>query len=199
MNFKVRFLKYESDDFLTGKIYDVVDGIITDETGYKFSSWGYTFQDLKKWFEEDDDSCEVELVADDNKQFTKSDLKDGMVIEYRDGNIRLLYLGILYEIDRHMNLTASSNINDYNERLLSIHNKNLDIIKVEYMGKSIWQRKEKEYMTLEEASRTGKGYKHKDCTTYYYCPQNALTHAIGITRRDMFDLLKVKEFEIAEF
>ncbi len=197
MDFKVRFLKYESDDFLTGRIYDVVDGIITDETGYKFSSWGYTFQDLKKWFEEDDDSCEVELVTDESSQFTESDLKDGMVVTYRDGNIRLLYLGILYEIDRHMNLTASSNINDYNGRLLSIHNKNLDIVKVEYMGEILWER-EKEYMTLEEAYKTGKKFKRKGINWWYTDPMEVLSNFVSETGKNMFEVLELKEFEIEE-
>lgn len=202
-NFKVRFLNYENDDFIIGKVYNVENGTIVDEKYYPFTSWsenGNTFENLKEWFEESyDDSCKVELVTDEIKQqFTKSDLKDGMVVTYKNGSIRLLYLGRLYEIDEHINLTTLSNINDYNEFLLNAHNKNLDIVKVEYMGKTIWQRKQKEYMTLEEASKTGKGYKHKDCATYYYYPQNALTHAIGVTRKDMFDLLKVKEFEIEQ-
>ena len=62
----------------------------------------------------------------------------------------------------------------------------------------IWQEEEKVYMTLEEASKTGKKIRHKSCVIYHSCPQNALNDAIGKTEKDMFELLKSKEFEVEE-
>lgn len=58
--------------------------------------------------------------------------------------------------------------------------------------------KPKTYMTLEEAVQTGKKIKHKDSTIWHNVPQNALTDAVGRTGKDMFELLKVKEFEVNE-
>ena len=92
------------------------------------------------------------------KEFTKSDLKDGMVVEYNDGCFgkRLVIGGFLTGEDGYVDLV------DYNENLKSVVS-DLEIVrvyKIKYMGKIssimkdhnlelIWERTKKK-MTVEE-------------------------------------------------
>ena len=132
-----------------------------------------------------------------NKQFTKSDLKDGMVVTYRNGEMRLLIYGDFYhaiEIE-----PTGNTLNNYNDDLTSLTatTNSEDIVKVEYMGETLWKR-EKEYMTLEEAYRTGKRFTHKDYNVYSKCPERILNVTMEITGKTMFEVLRIKEFEIEE-
>ena len=93
------------------------------------------------------------------KNFTKSDLKDGMVVEYNDNSfgIRLVVGDFLIGEDGYANL------GDYNENLKSVVS-DLEIVrvyKIKCMGKIssimydgnlelIWERKEPKKMTVEE-------------------------------------------------
>lgn len=94
-----------------------------------------------------------------NKEFTKSDLKDGMVVEYNDNcyGKRLVVGGFLIGEDGYADL------GDYNENLKSAVS-DLEIVrvyKIKRMGKIssimddnnlelIWERKEPKKMTVEE-------------------------------------------------
>lgn len=93
------------------------------------------------------------------KKFTKSDLKDGMVVEYNDNCFgkRLVIGGFLTGEDGYADL------GDYNENLKSVVS-DLEIVrvyKIKCMGKIssimedhnlelIWERKEPKKMTVEE-------------------------------------------------
>lgn len=93
------------------------------------------------------------------KKFTKSDLKDGMVVEYNDNRFgkRLVIGGFLTGEDGYVDL------GDYNENLKSVVS-DLEIVrvyKIKCMGeissimedhnlKLIWERKEPKKMTVEE-------------------------------------------------
>lgn len=192
MEFKIRFTKCNKCGFVVGKIYDVKDGQLVDETGYIFTVWseqgkGDGIEALKSWFE--NSHCEIELVKEG---FFISDLKDGMVAHQNNGFQKTIF-------DNGKRYFDNFSINTYpTETLFTAKRElNTNIVKITYMGEVVWEIK-KEYMTLEQAYDTGKKIKHKDCDTYYSSPQNALTHAIGITNKNMFELLKVKEFEIEE-
>ena len=80
-------------------------------------------------------------------------------------NIECITLGDgkAYRIDKPMLWNQSLNT-DYDEDLNfgTPYNiiKELDIMKIEYQGKTVWERKE--YMTLTDAIKTGKKIKHKD-------------------------------------
>lgn len=94
-----------------------------------------------------------------NKEFTKSDLKDGMVVKYNDNCFgkRLVIGGFLIGEDGYADL------GDYNENLKSMVS-DLEIVrvyKIKHMGKFssimknhklelIWERKEPKKMTVEE-------------------------------------------------
>ena len=71
--------------------------------------------------------------------------------------------GRAYRIDRPMLWNYSLNT-DYDEDLNfgtpSNIIKELDIMKIEYQGETVWERKE--YVTLTDAIKTGKKIKHKD-------------------------------------
>lgn len=93
------------------------------------------------------------------KEFTKSDLKDGMVVEYNDNCFgkRLVIGGFLIGEDGYADL------GEYNENLKSMES-DLEIVrvyKIKHMGKFsgimknhnlelIWERKEPKKMTIEE-------------------------------------------------
>ena len=93
------------------------------------------------------------------KEFTKSDLKDGMVVEYNDNcyGKRLVIGGFLIGEDGYVDL------GDYNENLKSMAS-DLEIVrvyKIKHMGKFssimknhnlelIWESKEPKKMTVEE-------------------------------------------------
>ena len=93
------------------------------------------------------------------KEFTKSDLKDGMVVEYNDNCFgkRIVIGGFLTGEDGYADL------GDYNENLKSVVS-DLEIVrvyKIKCMGKIssimhddnlelIWERKEQKKMTVEE-------------------------------------------------
>jgi hypothetical protein len=85
-------------------------------------------------------------------QFTKSDLKDGMVVTYRNEEKRILIGGEFYEkVDSNWNSTSS--IGRYYKDLLRDGSRNLDIMKVEYMDKVLWEREEEETPEQKEIKR----------------------------------------------
>lgn len=92
-----------------------------------------------------------------NKEFTKADLKSGMVVEYRDGDRRLVIDKYLAGKDSHYELSA------YNENLENEYHR-LTIMKVFKICRRailgnildddnlelIWEREEPKKMTIEE-------------------------------------------------
>ena len=93
-----------------------------------------------------------------NKEFTKADLKDGMVVKYRNGDKRMVISEALIGEDGY------SDQNCFREDLTHRYFKDLDIVGVyaiqecnnfadmlsDYNLELIWERKEPKKMTVEE-------------------------------------------------
>lgn len=102
--------------------------------------------------------------------FTKEDLKDGMIVTYRDKRQRIVLNGKLFGCCDAEHYEYCSSLVGYSKELLYQTKtggckSSIDIMKVEYMGEVVWERKEKEYMTLKEAEANRKPLqkiKHKD-------------------------------------
>ena len=92
----------------------------------------------------------------EKEQFTKADLKDGMVVVYRDGRRRIVLKGELYEI------TVCNDLDGYNEELMCDMqgDRKLDIMRVYENNELIWKREEVKKMTHAEIERD-LGYKFK--------------------------------------
>lgn len=105
---------------------------------YDIGAFTYTKEMLEKVEERRDDM---------EKEFTKADLKDGMVVEYRDGKRRIVAGEVLYGLDGFTSLKTHCNDLTYSDS-------DLDIVKVyaqkaaslnslfKYPGKIIWERQE---------------------------------------------------------
>lgn len=107
---------------------------------------------------------ELELVY-----FTKADLKDGMVVEYRKGKRRLVFNGTFTGIDGYLELSDFNDDLMYTADLTLCDSRDYDIVKVydiKFVGKIpdifdihnlelIWERPEEEYkeMTVEEIEK----------------------------------------------
>jgi hypothetical protein len=53
MNFKVKCVGYVSKTekyFTVGKVYNVEDGELISDDGFRYDTWGETFEDLQQWF-----------------------------------------------------------------------------------------------------------------------------------------------------
>lgn len=117
------------------------------------------------------------------KEFTKADLKDGMVVEYRNGERRLV-LG-----DRIVGNNGYNLLGSYNETLedIQLHEKQYDIVRV-YQSRHIsisqifsdsyleliWERNETKKMTAEEMRKkleelTGEKIEIEPSTDEKYC------------------------------
>lgn len=136
------------------------------------------------------------------KEFTKSDLKDGMVAEYRDGDRRLVIDKYLIGKNAHYELsTYNENLEDGYPRLTimkvfkirqrAILERILDDDNLEL----IWERKEPKKMTVEEMRKkleelTGEKIEHEPSkgemmgTCYEFCKKqdcssNCILYRIG--------------------
>lgn len=76
------------------------------------------------------------------KKFTKSDLRDGDVVEYRNGALRIVKGEKLYN-----NARLVYNVIDYDENLKNLSGDHLDIVKV---YRPIWKREEPTITTDEK-------------------------------------------------
>jgi uncharacterized Zn finger protein (UPF0148 family) len=84
------------------------------------------------------------ILKPHRKQFTKADLKDGMVVTIRDGREAVVYMGILNEVEEDIftknRLIAETN---YCDNLTAIGGRHCyDAMKVSYMGETLWEREE---------------------------------------------------------
>ena len=92
------------------------------------------------------------------KEFTKADLKDGMVVEYRDGKRRLVLNNFLIGIDGYFDLSNySENLKDKNSSdrdVVGVFKVNI-VTNLDYIFRTenlelIWERTESKKMTTEE-------------------------------------------------
>lgn len=196
-NFKVRCINENgSSYFKLGKVYDVIDGGIISETGNNYNS-GTKYYTVEKINE----NCvpQFELVKE---EFTKADIKDGMILTYRNGCERIVINKVFYSYPE-LNRSGNS-LNNYNDDLTLNDSKNEDIIEVSYDGEVVWRRKEYFY-TLEEAIRIAneeyKNIKHKDLSKVYnpYCITDVLNLIkMVLDNKSDVNLFEIKEFEIVD-
>lgn len=123
-------------------------GTITEICSGSDLSYKVEAEDDYWYYSEDMIGKVVERKSDMKKEFTKDDLKDGMIVEYRTGVRRLVVGNILYGIDSYTTL-------DTHNHDLTYHSHGLDIMKVydgyaealrivlESPGKLIWEREHK--------------------------------------------------------
>lgn len=138
---KVKFIKKihnHSSKVKLGQVY-TIDHIDNIGDGIP-----YLTKENKEWFKED----ELELVK--TAQFTKSDLKDGDIVTYRNGEKRTLLDNRLFD----SNIGITNWLSNYNEDLTREYEerKDTDIIKVErsVQYKTVYERKEE---ILDEAEK----------------------------------------------
>lgn len=95
--------------------------------------------------------------------FKKTDLKDGMVLTLRCGVTRLFFNGELFGVTQK-EIVTMSHINDFDDNL-NFHSQRTecDIVKVEYMEETIWERK----MTFDEARKSGKKFRYNGWFGFY--------------------------------
>lgn len=120
-----------------------------------------------------------------NKKFTKADLKDGMIVTYRHGEERTILGGVLYSKEvgnscfavplLDISFKAQIPLKMWNVDLTYSENPYLDIVKVTYDGKVLWERKEiklsdTERAWLSVAKHDGKRYiaRDRDGRLYVY-------------------------------
>lgn len=164
----------EPNNFTVGKVYEVCDGLLYSDLNNCYDSWSdpgvepcrdKTFESLRRWF---NPYCTFELVNDENvedeKLFTKNNLKTGDVVKYRNGEVGIVFaeLGsILFKDDSYEKLERI----EYNLTVPEFSN--YDIMAVRRptnsyecrfgafeheLGELVYERKEPivEEMTLEE-------------------------------------------------
>lgn len=130
---------------ISGERCENINKISTITQVEKDMPYPYMLKDLYEAFSED----ELELVQE--KQFTKSDLKDGDIVTYRDGNKRTLINGFLINDVGYISKEIKSYTNELkNATLLS--GAGLDIVKVERPVKYETVFEEKEEI-LDEAEK----------------------------------------------
>ena len=197
-NFKIRCVDQDiSDYFVTGDIYDVIDGIIMgkNNTPYNPNNPLFTVEEINK-------NCFPQFELVEEKSFTKANIKDGMILTYRNGNKRMIIDKVFYsypEIKKSGNL-----LSNYNDDLTLNSSKYEDIVEVSYDGEVIWRRKECFY-NLDEAiciaSEEYKNIKHKDLNEIYNpcCIKDVLKLIkMVLDNKSDVDLFEVKEFEVVD-
>ena len=168
-SFKVRCVepKGKRENFKLGKIYEVKDGTIVADDGFKFQSWSdsgknSTYEEFSKWWNDDRNCSHFELVTEP-KQFTKADLRTGMRVETRDGDRYTVYLGT--EDGDIIQGKWWSFLNHYENDLTGNRDSSLDIVKVyskhmnnnlsdpNKVGELLYQRAEPKKVTKAEAEK----------------------------------------------
>ena len=126
--------------------------------------WEFLSSDLEP-YEKVEDVISEDKIKSTKEKTPKEWLLTVKAIYTLRNNIECITLGDgkAYRIDKPMLWNQSLNT-DYDEDLNfgTPYNiiKELDIMKIEYQGETVWERKE--YVTLTDAIKTGKKIKHKD-------------------------------------
>ena len=184
------------EDLVVGQLYGVETfvGDMSDALGktatikdaicekYEIMEYGYS------WTDEMLEPLEKEFTIDDLKV---SDLKDGSIIHFSDKKL-CVFKGIILDIGNKREFIAGDEYLTAN-----VSHKLCKITKITYGNETVYERP-KEYLTLEESSKTGKKMKHKDGNVWCVEPQNALANAIGKTKKSMFEVLQLREFEVKD-
>ena len=150
----------------------------------------------KDYYIEND--CEILEWSDYmKKEFTKADLRDGMVVEYRDGKRRLILNNFLIGIDGYFDLSNySENLKDKNSSdrdVVGVFKVNI-VTNLDYIFRTenlelIWERTETKSMTTEEMRKkleelTGEKIEVEPSmeemigTIYKYCRENKCSDCV---------------------
>ena len=95
-------------------------------------------------YEYDEYCCSWSALKPRRKQFTKADLKDGMVVTYRNKQERTVLGDGLYDVkadSAKLNHPLSSFADGMTDMFID-GDSPIDIIKVSYMNEVLWERKE---------------------------------------------------------
>ena len=200
-NFKVRCInKNISDSFVTGDIYEVIDGVIMDKnnTPYNPNNPLFTVEEINK-------NCFPQFELVEEKSFTKADIKNGMVVTYRNGDKRVVFDKVFYDyIIDEIGVKSGNILKEYDNNLIRYDGfEEQDIMEVKYEGEVLWTRKE--YYTLEEvvkeAKEMCKNIKHKDFEKIYnpcYITDVLKLIKMVLDNKSDVDLFEMKEFEVVD-
>lgn len=140
----------EGDRFLvvseTHYYFDRGDEVIlaeNDGSGYPYFQRQGEFEKSCSW---------NKLTPISKKKFTKADLKDGMVVTYRDGSERIFFDGEFFE-DCTKKLFRRCLLGSFDCDLTSPDHPDLDIMSVSYMKELLWGREEEETPEQKEIKR----------------------------------------------
>ena len=198
-NFKVRCVDQDiSDYFVTGDIYEVIDGVIMSKNNnpYNPSEPYFTVKEINE-------NCVPQFELVEEKPFTKADIKNGMIITYRNGCKRVVFNEVFYDyIVDEIGHKSGNLLKEYNDDLIRYDEfRGQDIMEVEYEGEVLWTRKE--YYTLEEvvkeAKEMCKNIKHKDFEKIYnpcYITDVLKLIKMVLDNKSDVDLFEMKEFEV---
>lgn len=118
----------------------------------------------------------------------KSDLKDGMVVELRNGEKRVIWGKDLYEIFA-LKLSVCNCLNNYNDDLnhtCTDDKRNLDIMKVSYGDELLWERVD--WSKVPVGAKVLYSYDDKEWFEGYYLnyfPKNVKPHYILNLKRNI--------------
>ena len=169
-------------------------GVVTYIDKHSNNIWGSECENGIEWVFL---PCDLEPYEEDFPQKTPKEwLLTVKAIYTLRNNIECITLGDgkAYRIDKPMLWNQSLNI-DYDEDLNfgTPYNiiKELDIMKIEYQGETVWERKE--YMTLTDAIKTGKKIKHKDWNDFISPAQALILISNDV---HLINLFTEKEWEV---
>ena len=198
-NFKVRCIDQNiSDYFVTGDIYEVIDGVIMSKNNIPYNPTDpfFTIEEINK-------NCVPQFELVEEKSFTKADIKNGMIVTYRNGCKRVAFNKEFYAYTENgISIKRGNILEEYNDDLIRYDElEGLDIMEVEYEGEVLWTRKE--YYTLEEvvkeAKEMCKNIKHKDFEKIYnpcYITDVLKLIKMVLDNKSDVDLFEMKEFEV---
>lgn len=160
-DFKVRCVKAVTKNAIEHTVYEVKDGILHLENGSKYKHIGSPFNKFENVTQINEQlRSKFELVTEP-KPFTKADLRTGMRVETRKGDIYAVFLDT--EVGDIIQGKWWNLLNQYENDLTINYDPRLDIVKVyskdmnsnltniTQLGKLLWQRTEPTYITIAEA------------------------------------------------
>ena len=136
------------------------------------------------------------------KDFRKSDLKDGMVLTIRYGSKYHLISNEHYFFTcGQMQGFCALHLKDYDDDLIYKDDTRQtwdsnDIVKVEYMGETIWERKE--YVRFDVARKSGRKFKHQSWVDYVGIDMALGRLAHGVQLKSTNEMLDDKMWEIEQ-
>lgn len=130
----------------------------------------------------------------------KSDLKDGMIITNRKGARFIAMVVSGMTIDMNTDEVIRGNFDSFNDDLIHECSNEWDMMKIEYMGETVWERKE--YVTFLEALSSEKriklqgGYRFLNVSEAFHFMNTVYNHYGGT--KEVTRLMREKLWEIEQ-